>query len=82
MVIIGQWSSKSTFGANKGLFINDVINFGGCLDPPPFPLVIMSSCKDFCDAHDKSAVFNILQQNVTNFDVGNIEKGRKGRENE
>ena len=28
--------------ADKGLFINDVIIFGGQPDPPPFPLVIMS----------------------------------------
>ena len=38
--------------------------------------------KFFCDICDKSAVFNILQQNVTNFDVGNGERGRKWRENE
>ena len=36
----------------------------------------------FCDIRDKSAVFNILRQNVTNFDVGNGERGRKWRENE
>ena len=36
----------------------------------------------FCDIRDKIAVFNILQQNVTNFDVGNGERGRKWRENE
>jgi len=35
-----------------------------------------------CDIHDKSAVFNILQQYVTNFDVGNGERGQKWRENE
>ena len=34
------------------------------------------------DIHDKSVVFNILQQYVTNFDVGNGERGRKWRENE
>ena len=38
--------------------------------------------KIFCDIRDKSAVFNILRQNVTNFDVGNGERGRKWRENE
>ena len=32
----------------------------------------------FCDISNKSAVSNILQQNVTNFDVGNGERGRKG----
>ena len=36
----------------------------------------------FCDIRDKIAVFNILQQNVTNFDVGNGERGRKWRQNE
>ena len=36
----------------------------------------------FCDIRDKSAVFNILRQNVTNFDVGNGERGRKWRDNE
>ena len=25
----------------------------------------------FCDIRDKNAVFNILRQNVTNFDIGN-----------
>ena len=36
----------------------------------------------FCDIREKNAVFNILRQNVTNFDVGNRERGRKWRENE
>ena len=27
--------------------------------------------KFFCDIRDKSDVFNILRQNVTNFDIGN-----------
>ena len=31
-------------------------------------------CQDFCDICDISAVFNILQQNVTNFDVRNGER--------
>ena len=38
--------------------------------------------KNFCDIRDKSAVFNILQQIVTNFDVANEERGRIWRENE
>ena len=29
------------------------------------------TCSDFCDIRNKSAVFNILHQNMTNFDVGN-----------
>ena len=28
--------------------------------------------KFLCDIRDKSAVFNILRQNVTNFDIGNF----------
>ena len=35
-----------------------------------------------CDIRDKNAVFNILRQNVTNFDVGNGERMRKWRERE
>ena len=31
---------------SKGLFINDVITFGGYPDPPPLPLVIMSWLND------------------------------------
>ena len=33
--------------------------------------------KLFCDIRDKSAVFNILQQNMTTFDIGNGFRGRK-----
>ena len=35
------------------------------LDPELFPI------KFSCDIRDKSAVFTILRQNVTNFDIGN-----------
>ena len=38
--------------------------------------------KFVCDIRDKSAVFNILQQNVTHFDVGNGERIRKWRKRE
>ena len=31
----------NTKTADKGLFINDVIIFGGYRDPPPLPLVII-----------------------------------------
>ena len=31
--------------------------------------------KFFCDIRDKSAIFKILRQNVTNFDIGNGEGG-------
>ena len=40
------------------------------------------TCWDFCDIRDKSAVFNILQQNVMHFDVGNGKRGRKWRKRE
>ena len=46
-------------------------------DPELFP-----HSANVCDIRDKSTVFNILQQTVTNFDVGNGERGRKWRENE
>ena len=35
-----------------------------------------------CDIRDKSALFNILRQNETIFDVGNGWRGRKKTENE
>ena len=48
------------------------------------PRIIFSQrvCKLFCDIRDKSAVFNILRQNVTIFDIGNGQRGRKQTENE
>ena len=48
-------------------------------DPELFP---HSACSDYCDIRNKSAVFNILQQSVTNFDVGNGERRRKWRRRE
>ena len=48
------------------------------------PRIISSQrvCQVFCVIRDKSAVFNILRQNVTIFDKGNGQRGRKQTENE
>ena len=45
-------------------------------DPELFPV------KFSFNICDKSAVFNILRQNLTNFDIGNGQRGIKLRENE
>ena len=49
-------------------------------DPELFPH--SAYVEIFCDIRDKSAVFNILQQNVMHFDVGNGKRGRKWRKRE
>ena len=46
------------------------------LDPELFPVKFSS------DIRNKSVVFNILRQNLTNFDIGNEQRGSKLRENE
>ena len=42
------------FRINKGLFINDVITFGGCPDPPPLSFVMMSSLGLVCVNGEKN----------------------------